>query len=59
VDARRRQAESQAIGFYAASGALLVGSVVTLMLTPSSPSKASVALDGAPGSMMLRLRTTL
>jgi hypothetical protein len=59
VDARRREAESTAIGFLAASGALLLGSVVTLVLAPSSPSKPSVSLFGAPGNVMLRLRTTL
>jgi hypothetical protein len=59
VDTRRQQAESRAIGFFVASGALLLGSVVTLVLAPSSPSKTSVSLDGAPGNMMLRLRTTL
>jgi hypothetical protein len=59
VDARRQQAESQAIGFLAASGALLLGSVVTLVLTPSLPSKTIVSVGGAPGNMMLRLQTTL
>lgn len=59
VDNRRQQAESRAIGFAAASGALLIGSVVTFVLAPSSPAKTSVALDGVPGNVMLRLRTTL
>ena len=59
VDTRRQHAESMAIGFAATGGALLLGSIVTLMLAPSSPSKTSVAVDGGPGNMMLRLRTTL
>ena len=36
---------------------LLVGSIVSLVLAPSS--HAHVALDAGPGNLMLRLRTTL
>ncbi len=59
VDTRRQRAESLAIGFAAGSGAMLLGGIVTLLLAPSSPSKASVAVDAGPGNMMLRLRATL
>jgi hypothetical protein len=59
VDTRRQHAESRAIGFATTSGALLLGSVVTLILTPSNPAKASVAVDATPGTLMFRLRTTL
>ena len=59
VDTRRQHAESMVIGFAATGGALLLGSIVTLILTPSSPTKASVALDATPGNLMVRLRATL
>lgn len=59
VDARRQHAESFAIGFAASGGALLLGSFVTLLVTPASPSNASVAVEAGPGNMMLRLRATL
>jgi hypothetical protein len=37
VDAERQKAETWAIGLYATGGALLTGSVVTLLLAPGSP----------------------
>lgn len=58
VDQRRHSAERFSIGFAAAGGALLVGSVVTLVLAPASR-RADVALNAGPGSVMLRLRTSL
>jgi hypothetical protein len=58
IDDRRQRAEYLTIGFSATGAALLVGSIVSLVLAPSS-SRASVALDAAPGNLMLRLRTTL
>jgi hypothetical protein len=39
VDAKRQRDQNLAIGFYAASGALLIGSVVTLLVAPSSPAE--------------------
>jgi hypothetical protein len=58
VDERRQKAERFSIGFAAASGALLVGSVVSLVLAPASR-RADVALNAGPDSVMLRLRTSL
>jgi hypothetical protein len=58
VDRRRQNAERFSIGFAAAGGALLVGSVVSLVLAPASR-RTDVALDAGPESLMLRLRTSL
>ena len=58
VDDRRKRAEQLSIGLFAAGGALLVGSVVSLVLAPAS-SRESVALDASPDRLMLRLRTSL
>ena len=58
VDERRQHAERYAIGFAAAGGALLVGSVVSLVLAPASR-RGEVALNAGPDSVMLRLRTAL
>lgn len=58
VDERRKRAQALSVGFAAAGTALLLGSVVTLVLAPSSK-RATVALDAGPGDVMLRLRTTL
>jgi len=58
VDARRKKAEYLALGFTAAGGALLIGSVVSLVLAPSS-ARTSVALDAGPDNLMLRFRTAL
>jgi tetratricopeptide (TPR) repeat protein len=59
VDDRRRSSEHLAIGFAAGGGALLVGSLVSLLLAPSSPSRTNLALDAGPGSVTLRLGTDL
>jgi hypothetical protein len=59
VDSRRRSAENLALGFGAAGGALLLGSLVTVILAPSSRHRATVALETAPGDVMLRLSTAL
>jgi hypothetical protein len=58
VNDRRKNAEHLAIGFTAAGGALLLGSIVTLILAPASP-HTNVALDAGPDSVMLRLGTPL
>jgi hypothetical protein len=58
IDDRRRSAEHLSIGFAAASGALLVGSVVSLLLVPSS-GRAAVSLATTPHSVMLGLTTAL
>jgi hypothetical protein len=58
VDDRRKKAQYLSVGFAATGGALLVSSVVTLVLAPST-SHADVALDAGPGNLMLRLRTSL
>lgn len=55
VDDRRHDAQTMAIGFGAAGGALLIGSALTLLLTPSSKHEPNVALDAGPRSLMLRL----
>ena len=57
VDERRRQAEYLSIGFTATGGGLLVGSLVSLLLAPSS--QPPVAVDAGPQAVMLRFRTTL
>ncbi|HEV8549042.1 MAG TPA: hypothetical protein VGQ57_08440 [Polyangiaceae bacterium] len=50
VNARRETAEHLAIGFYAGAGALVVGSVVTLLLAPSSSARSRrAALPCLPG----------
>jgi len=58
VDDRRRSAEHLAIGFSAAAGTLLVGSVVTLLLSPSSK-RSSVSLDATPHGVFLGVQTSL
>jgi hypothetical protein len=58
VDQRRQNAERFSIGFAAAGGALLVGSVVSLVLAPASR-RTDVGLNAGPESVMLRLRTSL
>lgn len=58
VDDRRKKSEYWAIGFAATGGALLVGSVVSLVLAPSS-TPTHVALDAGPDRLMLRLQTAL
>lgn len=58
VDDRRRSAEHLSIGFGAASGALLVGGVVTWLLAPSSR-RASVSLETTTQGALLGLRGTL
>jgi hypothetical protein len=58
VDQRRQQAERLSIAFAASGGALLVGSVVTLLLAPS-PSRPNVTLEAGARDVMLRLRTSL
>lgn len=55
VDDRRHDAQTMAIGFGAAGGALLIGSAISLLLVPSSKREPSVALDAGPQSVMLRL----
>jgi len=57
VDDRRVRAERLAIGLAAGGGALLVGSLVSLVLAPSS--HANVALDAGAGNLLLRLRASL
>lgn len=59
VDDRRRSSEHLAIGFAAGGGALLVGSLVSLLLAPSSRSRSKVAFEAAPHSVMLRLGARL
>jgi hypothetical protein len=58
IDERRQRAEYLSIGFAAAGGGLLIGSLVSMLLAPSSQ-HASVAVDAGPDNLMLRLRTTL
>jgi hypothetical protein len=49
-----------AVGFASGGGALLVGSLVSLLLAPAaSPARADVALDAGPSRVMLSLRTSL
>jgi len=59
IDDRRQSAEYLSIGFAATGGALLLGSVVSLLLAPSSPKNTDVAVDAAPGNVMFRLKTSL
>jgi hypothetical protein len=59
VDDRRRESERLAIGFAVGGGALLVGSVLTLLLTPSATTETRVAVDADGRGVMLRLRTAL
>jgi hypothetical protein len=51
VDSQRQKDQNLAIGLYAASGALLLGSVITLLVTPSAPRETArpVALPCVPG----------
>jgi len=58
VDDRRRAAERLAIGFGATGGALLLGGVVTLLLTPPQP-RTSAWVDTTPHSVVLGVHTTL
>jgi hypothetical protein len=57
VDESRRSAERVAIAAYAAGGALLAGSVVTLLLsgaeTHEAPSPAALACGGGPAPLGL------
>lgn len=60
VDERRQRAESLSIAFGSAGGALLLGSLVTLVLAPSRARPSTTALvEAAPDHVMLRLRTAL
>ncbi len=60
VDDRRKRAEAFAIGFGAAGGALLIGSVVTLLLAPARAKSAPhVAVLAAPGELGITLRSSL
>ena len=60
VDERRQRAEYLTLGLSAAGGALLVGSVVSLLLAPSgSQANASFALDAAPQRLAITWRTAL
>ena len=60
VDDRRRKAENLALGFGAAGGALLLGSLATVILAPPGRGRsATVALEAQPGNVMLRLLTAL
>ncbi len=56
IDDRRRRAEYAAVGFAAAGGAMLLGSVVSLVLAPS-PSRPSVTLDAGTRDVLLRVST--
>jgi tetratricopeptide (TPR) repeat protein len=51
VDQRRQTAQNLALGFYAGSGALLIGSLITLLVAPSSAPGAEprAALPCVPG----------
>lgn len=59
LDERRQRAENLAIGFTAAGGALLLGSVVSLIVAPSARPKAEVAVVAGPGACLLRVQTPL
>lgn len=60
IDERRQRAEDFALGLSAAGGALLVGSVVSLLLAPSgSQAKTSFALDVTVGRLAVTWRTAL
>lgn len=59
VDDRRRSAEKLALGFGVTGGALLLGSLVTVILAPAQRHGAEVSIETAPGNVMLRLRTAL
>lgn len=61
VDERRQRLEYLAIGLGAASGALLIGSVVTLLLAPPSKSQSQpqVGLVAAPGQLGLTFGSRL
>lgn len=59
VDDRRERAEHLTIGFSAAGGALLVGSVVSLLLAPHAHPKASVAVSAAPRQLMVGWKAEL
>jgi hypothetical protein len=61
VDDRRQTAQALALGFYAGGGALLVGSLVTLLLAPSgapAPSRRAT-LPCTPGVAPLGAACTL
>jgi hypothetical protein len=45
VDSARKTAENWAIGLYAAGGALLVGSLVTLLVAPNAPARERASLE--------------
>ncbi len=60
VEDRRQTAQNLAIGFTAGGGALLLGSLVTLLIAPSSStSDTKVVVDASPQSVMFQLGTTL
>lgn len=59
VDDRRRRAEYWSIGLAATSGALLLGSVVTLVVAPSTPARPELTVDAGANDVMLRLRARL
>ncbi|MDF3068998.1 MAG: Tetratricopeptide repeat protein [Polyangiaceae bacterium] len=59
VDARRRNAEHLGVGFAAGGGALLVGGLLTWLLTPATTTRTNVDVDTSPQGVMVRLRTAL
>jgi tetratricopeptide (TPR) repeat protein len=58
IDDRREQAEYLSIGFAATGGALLLGSLVSLVLAPSA-SRTNVGVEAAPERVMVRLQGRL
>lgn len=60
VDERRRRAENLALGLGTAGGALLLGSLVTMILAPPGSRRGpTLALEAEPNSAMLRLHAAL
>lgn len=59
VNDRRERAENLAIGLTATGGALLVGSVVSLLLAPSSTEQPKVGLSAGPYGAWLSLQGSM
>lgn len=59
VDDRRERAEALAIGLTAASGALLIGSAVSLLLAPRARPTSGVGLSVGPSELALSWKTEL
>jgi hypothetical protein len=59
IDDRRRRSEYWSIGLAATGGALLLGSIVTLVVAPAAPTRPELTVDAGANDVLLRFRARL